>query len=289
MCLHLADFFRQVHDWLVVPAAGPNLPQGPIHNRHLKPWLFCSGQWLRIQNPIWPAKTAQGQLASDIEGRFVSVRDDPELPQAIAAYQATHEETLLPHWDIYWSADTLSYFVNNVDKETNFDQYTGVTHRRDVVCGADTKLLGSTIDIMKERTVTLCTRSFGAEYGSDSLGQRRPRRNTPLTVLSSRSMTLFHELFHLVFGTENTPDHIITPQGKEELCESKWTPRRFRVLTLKDGPEKCREKKLANPGTVIYKAPDCLTMFALASWYSDPLQPYRQMGWNFDTGKSERP
>ncbi|CAI7576812.1 unnamed protein product [Penicillium pancosmium] len=136
------------------------------------PWLFCDSSWLE-----------QKPRTDKIEecGEEVEIQDSEEYGSQLKA-----DKSLVP----YYSSDLDQYIIDQVYGEGG-------------LCGSSGEL-GVTQGLTDPSTVTLCPRAFtrtGVEtnFGVDAQGKK-------LSDVLSKSATLFHELFHLVIGSDDTID-----------------------------------------------------------------------------------
>ncbi|KAJ5413885.1 hypothetical protein N7509_000512 [Penicillium cosmopolitanum] len=135
------------------------------------PWLFCDSSWLEPKPRT---------LRIEECGEEVEIQDSQQYGSQL------QEAGSVP----YWSSDLKEYIIGHAYGEGG-------------LCGASGEL-GVTQGTTASRTVTLCPRAFTrtdvqTDFGVDAQGKK-------LSDVLSKSATLFHELFHLVIGNDDTID-----------------------------------------------------------------------------------
>lgn len=75
-------------------------------------------------------------------------------------------------------------------------------------CSSNTLNLAATQDQTRPSTVTLCVDNFDSTQG-DTLANipSVTKKGVSVSTLQVHSLTLFHEMFHVVLGVAASPDH----------------------------------------------------------------------------------
>jgi hypothetical protein len=140
------------------------------------PWLFCDSSWLEQKSRTDKIEECDEE---------VEIQNSEEYGSQLKA-----AKILVP----YWSSDLDQYIIDQAYGEGG-------------LCGASGEL-GVTQGVTEPKTVTLCPRAFTrtdvqTDFGVDAQGKK-------LSDVLSKSATLFHELFHLVLGNDDTIDATCT-------------------------------------------------------------------------------
>ncbi|KAF5543693.1 hypothetical protein FPHYL_11224 [Fusarium phyllophilum] len=194
-----------------------------------KPWLFCSSKWLERLD--WDDVAYDKETGEKFTGdNAKKVRDEVDEPtpppdeanQPKGAQPDARNITLSLMICLtqifsefpFWSSDLREYLLDEADdycskKVDGVIQHFGATHEGP---GQSWK------------TVTICVNNLGWHAKKDhlSLGTVRTEGKS-IVEYRAQSMTLFHELFHVVLGNANTEEHeksyelpyIANPRKKE--------------------------------------------------------------------------
>ncbi|KAI8623018.1 hypothetical protein F5Y19DRAFT_405702 [Xylariaceae sp. FL1651] len=139
-----------------------------------KPRLYCNSDWLQEQQ--WTSIA------------FDEVTGMPRADKKTVEQVFTKDTSgLVP----FWSDDLRQYL------KADSGDYC-----------SDKGSLAATQDQTAPSTVTLCIDNFEKSQG-DTLANLPPvtAQKVSVSTLQVHSLTLFHEMFHLVLGTAGTPDH----------------------------------------------------------------------------------
>ncbi|PYH81857.1 hypothetical protein BO82DRAFT_414754 [Aspergillus uvarum CBS 121591] len=215
------------------------------------PRLYCSDTWL--------TKLSRDDVAWDSDGDVVMQEDGGGVSAPIAIEDVDEYDSEL--WRTqkngkvvatknvpYWSAD-LKEYVFDVN-------YNGKTY-----CTSSAKNLGATQDQTIPSTITLCPSAFTKTAAVATLGAKTPAAGMAIGDILPRGATFYHELFHLVLGTAETPD----------LTYS-WVDQQNRLkeaTTIPDGDDE-------NYGQLVRRNPESYVFFSVGYWY------FQQTTWNSD-------
>ncbi|KAJ5900894.1 uncharacterized protein N7473_004964 [Penicillium subrubescens] len=163
----------------------------------------------------------------------------------------------------YWSDDLKEYVFD--------ENYGGKTY-----CTVSNQNLGVTQDQTKPSTITLCPSAFTNPQATANLGSKAPKVRMSIDKVLPQSGTFYHELFHLVWGSEDSPD-VELPK-----CYSWKTTQ----LWLEDSPN-------IKPGGydedyqhLIRRNPESYLWFSVGYWLFLQTQwsDSSNQRWSFDTG-----
>jgi hypothetical protein len=163
------------------------------------PYLFCSDSWAikgRRTDACRQAGTAAKiYVTQKVDGKEKNLAiEDVELYEEHLWIRDEKTGALVSNGDVpYWSDYLLEYFFAT-------DPGEGKTYCQ----GLGT--LGGTQTGTNPRTTTLCPDSFTTTDYSDTLGAVVPKMGMSIQDVLPKSATLYHESFHLVMNTVNTPD-----------------------------------------------------------------------------------
>ncbi|KAH7141656.1 hypothetical protein EDB81DRAFT_52592 [Dactylonectria macrodidyma] len=145
-----------------------------------KPWLFCDSTWLEEQ--AWDA------VLRDSDG---NPQEDGETAEQ--KYEPTDQQKIDKR--PFWSAELGYIFFEPGD-------YCTLRKKK-----SDPLNQGATQDLTEPNTVTLCINNFPS--GASTLAQIASVDAPRISIKDrqANSLTLFHELFHLSSGSDDTPDH----------------------------------------------------------------------------------
>ncbi|RBR00886.1 hypothetical protein FVER53590_29999 [Fusarium verticillioides] len=146
-----------------------------------KPWLFCSSKWLeRLDwDDVAYDKETGDKFTGDDAKKVRDVVDEPTPPPGESNEP---KEYLIDEADDYCSK-----------KADGVIQHFGATHE-----GPEEKW----------KPVTICVNNLAWNAKMDHLGLGNVRTAGKIIVeYRTQSMTLFHELFHVVLGNANTEEH----------------------------------------------------------------------------------
>ncbi|KAF5716919.1 GAL4-transcription factor [Fusarium mundagurra] len=156
-----------------------------------KPWLFCSSQWLKRLDwdDVAYDKETGDKFTGDDAKKVRDVVDEPTPPP---------DEANQPKEFPFWSSDVRDYLIDEADdyctkKVDGAIQNFGATHEGP----------GQTW-----KTVTICVNNLKWNSKMDHLGLGRVRtEGKSIVEYRAQSLTLFHELFHVVLGNADTEEH----------------------------------------------------------------------------------
>ncbi|KAF5645822.1 GAL4-transcription factor [Fusarium tjaetaba] len=156
-----------------------------------KPWLFCSSRWLKRMDwdDVAYDKETGDKFTGDDAKKVRDVIDEPTPPP---------DEANEPKEFPYWSSDLKEYLIDEADdyctkKVDGVIQHFGATHE-----GPEEKW----------KTVTICVSNLRWNAKNDHLALGIVRtEGKSIVEYRAQSMTLFHELFHVVLGNANTEEH----------------------------------------------------------------------------------
>ncbi|PNP86638.1 hypothetical protein FNYG_00028 [Fusarium nygamai] len=156
-----------------------------------KPWLFCSSKWLERMDwdDVAYDKETGDKFTGDDAKKVRDVVEEPTPPP---------DDENQPKEFPFWSSDVREYLIDEADdycskKVNGVIQHFGATHE-----GPEEKW----------KTVTICVNNLGWHAKNDhlSLGTIRTEGKS-IVEYRAQSMTLFHELFHVVLGNADTEEH----------------------------------------------------------------------------------
>ncbi len=200
--------------------------QGYANSGGHKPFLFCSSDWLQINQLTDFAKDSSGQEVLGFNARGdlqpLAIQDIPRYQDFLFNQDAQGNIELgtdgkpIPTGNFpYWSDDLKEYIFAPDYQGNPPSSYCGVKGS-----------LGGTQTGIFPNTITLCPLSFTNTISAATLGSRRPGVGTNIQKLLPRSVTLLHETFHLVLGTQNSIDASCKSQCILYLSRGK-SPKRF--------------------------------------------------------------
>ncbi|KAJ3543723.1 hypothetical protein NM208_g3426 [Fusarium decemcellulare] len=148
-----------------------------------KPWIFCSSDWLERKQ--WE-DTYEGPNR-DAGGEEKTIKQ-AYLDASSKSVQETEAE--LKPYVPWWSADIGDYLL---DGRSNYCSRVGA--------------VASTQEQISPASITLCPRRWESQPETLSGIAKVTKDGQSLGKLQVHSLTLFHEMFHLVLGNDDTPDH----------------------------------------------------------------------------------
>lgn len=156
-----------------------------------KPLLFCDDEWLVKQK--WTDQV------NDQDGTPIYQDRKPFSIYNQASSGVSNQ------WMGFYRAKLVPWYSAKL-KEYVFD--LGSRYCTRASNNGASKNLAGTQDSTPRSTMSLCPISFqpNAKTGVATLGDTVPNAGDFIQESTSLSMTLFHELFHLVLGTVATPD-----------------------------------------------------------------------------------
>jgi hypothetical protein len=154
-----------------------------------KPLLFCGDGWLVKQK--WTDQVNDQNGAPIYQnGKPFSIFDQASSGVA-NQWMYFYDETLVP-----WYSTKLKGYLFGLGSRYCTRASNGAVN------------LAGTQDLTPRSTMSLCPISFAAnaDTGVPTLGGTVPKMGDFIQKSTSLSVTLFHELFHLVLGNVATPD-----------------------------------------------------------------------------------
>ncbi|KAF5665249.1 hypothetical protein FCIRC_10606 [Fusarium circinatum] len=154
-----------------------------------KPWLFCSSKWLERMDwddVAYDKETGERFTGEDAK-KVRDVVDEPTPPP---------DEANQPKDYPFWSSDVREYFIDEEDdycskKVDGVAQHFGATH-----------------EDLTWKAVTICVQNLDKNAKTEHLRLGRIQKEGQSIVdYRAKSMTLFHELFHVVLGNADTQEH----------------------------------------------------------------------------------
>ncbi|KAF2155199.1 hypothetical protein K461DRAFT_319650 [Myriangium duriaei CBS 260.36] len=204
--------------------------------------LFCDSSWLHFQDPAtdWAYTPDSGYVKYDFDqdGQLepATINEVPALASELTT-ETQVDGTVITRFP-YWAPDILEYvYEQDWGASINHDYCSVLNEDGDLAhnAGTDTNTLPN--------TMLMCPVAF--TRGSATLGSvAAVAGTTPLGTVQSRSLTLFHELFHLTIGNKNTFD----------WCNS--------VAECMGA-----SASVAAEQTKARRSPECFAYFALDMWY----------------------
>ncbi|RHZ46088.1 uncharacterized protein CDV56_104539 [Aspergillus thermomutatus] len=188
------DAMTWVKDYLL---EAKNFLDGTSTRLARTPHLYCNDKWLK--------KLSRSDAAWDTSRDETIMKVNPEdgsmVPMTIEEvplyqnYLWEKKNNLLVRNKLvpYWSDDLLEYI---------FD----IGYGSKSYCTTSNKNMGATQQQTNPNTITLCPSTFTNHDGVDGLGSATPKAGLSIMKVLPRSATLYHELFHLVLGNDETPD-----------------------------------------------------------------------------------
>lgn len=183
------------------------------------PYLFCGDKWLeKLQrtDEVWDANRDPIMVGYENEyeseggvGHPISISD----VEAYAKYLFTDPDTRKEpnNRTPYWSDDLKEYVFDEDYGKKTYCTFVGEDGSMNLGAAQDNTLKGATI--------TLCPLSFTNPAASANLGSTKPVKDISIETILPRSGTFYHELFHLVLGTADTPD--LTCESQSHTISSK--------------------------------------------------------------------
>ncbi|KAG4280585.1 hypothetical protein FPRO06_11918 [Fusarium proliferatum] len=166
-----------------------NFIDGDLHLPTGKPWLFCSSKWLERMDwdDVAYDKETGDKFTGDDAKKVRDVVDEPTPPP---------DEANQPEEFPFWSSDVREYLMDEADdycskKVDGVIQHFGATH-----------------EAPTWKSVTICVSNLPWNAKNDHL-RLGAIQNEGKSIVEYRaqSMTLFHELFHIVLGNADTQEH----------------------------------------------------------------------------------
>ncbi|KAL1863514.1 hypothetical protein Plec18167_000607 [Paecilomyces lecythidis] len=230
------------------------------------PHLYCNDKWLTKLRRTDIAWDKQGyEVMKVLPGGSMA----PMIIEEVPAYQRflwkenskgklVENKKFVPYW-----SDDLSEYI--------FDQnYGGKTY-----CTDAKRNLAATQEQTSASTITLCPSSFTNPNGADGLGSVTPITGQSIHDVLPRSATLYHELFHLVMGPDDTPDITYSWSDQQKTLATKGT-------RIADGYDETWEQLFRrNPETYVF--------FSVGYWYFQQTQWSNAANerWSFQSGVAE--
>ncbi|KAJ5161556.1 hypothetical protein N7492_006948 [Penicillium capsulatum] len=152
-----------------------------------RPWLFCGSTWLEQKKRDDPSLTSSGDVKHTSQGNPLQIQNDPLYRDEL--WIKMEGKDVPSSWVPYWSSDLGTYIFDLDYAGKGYCTFTGNLATTPV----------------SPPIVNLCPKSFTSTQMAQKLGGRRGN-SARLQDLIPRSGTLFHELFHLVYGLYETPD-----------------------------------------------------------------------------------
>ncbi|KAF5248147.1 hypothetical protein FANTH_6077 [Fusarium anthophilum] len=154
-----------------------------------KPWLFCSSKWLERMDwdDVAYDKETGDKFTGDDAKKVRDVYHEPTPPP---------DEADQPKEFPFWSSDIREYFTDEADdyctkKVDGVAQHFGATH-----------------EDLTWKAVTICVQNLEKNARTEHLRLGRIQKEGQSIVdYRAKSMTLFHELFHVVLGNADTQEH----------------------------------------------------------------------------------
>ncbi|KAL4796922.1 hypothetical protein BDV19DRAFT_387792 [Aspergillus venezuelensis] len=253
------------------------------------PRLYCHDTWLK--------RHARTDIAWDTDGNEIRTMDKDGVEHPLSIENCEQYKELFWYYDDgrkvwktnkqvpYWS-DDLSQYLADADYGSGGGFCTGSNNQ------------GGTQHMTTPSTITLCPISFTSSSDhTPKLGSRSPangqKGGIKLPKILPRSVTLYHELFHLVLGSEATPDATYEWHGQELLLK---TPE---LVITKDYAEEHRDilgwimpedTYGLTAAEAIRRNPESYAWFSVAYWYF--MQTKWSKGddsqrWSFHSGLSQ--
>lgn len=253
------------------------------------PHLYCDDTWLtRLSrtDAAWDAEkdTIMTIDPSDPNGAFapVAIEDIAEYRQFLWKDGEDGSDALVRNANIpYWSDDLGQYIFDQ-------DYARGKTY-----CTVSKDNLRATQEQTIRSTVTLCPYSFTTRNFVDGLGSKKPTKGMALGKVLPRSATFYHEMFHLVMGTADTPDitcksevsHVNYSQASLMAVADEW-PVQQKWL---NNPMEIQECEDESNGQFIQRNPESYVFFSVGYWYFQQTQWSKQSNqrWSFQSGVAE--
>ncbi|KAI9042402.1 uncharacterized protein KD926_005480 [Aspergillus affinis] len=228
------------------------------------PRMFCQDTWLKKLRRTDSAYDGDSKhhlkkINEDGSESEIPIEDVPDYRNMLWG-QTEEGEVVSNGYVPYWSEDLKQYIF-----DSDYDGKTPCTSGS----------VGAAQDQTRPSTITLCPAAFTNPEGSVTLGSKTPR-NKVITDVLSRSVTFYHELFHLVLGSVDTPDTTYFWEVMRELLENPTKRDKTGDDTHQD---------------LIRKNPETYAFFSVGYWYF--LQENSKWGtdstkrWSFQSGTAE--
>jgi len=142
-------------------------------------------------------------------------------------------------------------------------------------------------------TITFCYRAFNRaspSYRFLNSTLYSVRRGNSIDTRQPLSLTMLHELLHVVIGTDLSPDEIEdkTTGVKKTACKLpmlQWSP--YQTNESSDGPMIVQDYAKRPEGYDLTNLPDAYVFFAFAFWLSTTRTNDTKRHWDWSTGRSE--
>ncbi|KAI1073931.1 hypothetical protein F5B20DRAFT_586822 [Whalleya microplaca] len=204
--LAIRERFTRVRDW--VQNGGPL-----SHDRNVRPRLFCHHGWAEKLKMESQYRDANGNYVSNLDGTPVLIRDVPDMVEA-RSIMANDMDLRINYIYPYWNRITRTYWFDK--RYSNGGYNTGW-------CSGNVGAMTFHVQNVMA-SITLCPLGLGTTNQRPSNWVYHPLRETqpipitsqqvafnqmpPLsqivTDLAPTAANLFHELFHLVLGSDNS-------------------------------------------------------------------------------------
>lgn len=159
------------------------------------PRMYCHDTWLKKLRRTDSAFDGDSshylkRINEDGSESEIPIEDVPDYRNML--WKLNEKDEVVSNGYVpYWSEELKQYVFDS--------DYGGKTP-----CTSDS--VGAAQDMTRPSTITLCPLGFSnTAGGSVTLGSKTPKNKGIMDVLS-RSVTFYHELFHLVLGSADTPD-----------------------------------------------------------------------------------
>lgn len=166
--------------------------------------LFCNSNYATFQNPTNQAFRADGTLETDLNGNPLAI-------QQIAAYQQDLQPRVLDNaiTGQVQLTNIFPYWIPGPNQYVFEQQWPGnpPSYCNGPFLGGtqDADISGTNVPLLPY-AVIICDAAF--HDGLATFGSQTPVPRAPLDSFSTQSMTLLHELVHLVVSTGQSPDAV---------------------------------------------------------------------------------
>lgn len=178
------------------------------------PYLFCDDKWLQKlerTDAAWDTEKQESVFDDGPDGTLAPVAIEDVKNYRSELWEQDKKGVWIKNAKIpYWSDDLGEYVFD--------ENYGGKTY-----CTESNQNLGVAQDQTVPSTITLCPSAFTNSQATANLGSKAPAVRMSIDNVLPQSGTFYHELFHLVLGSQDTPD-VKLP----DCCESS-TRNRVRV------------------------------------------------------------
>ncbi|KAJ5197157.1 hypothetical protein N7449_007636 [Penicillium cf. viridicatum] len=237
------------------------------------PHFYCGDTWLNKVSRSDLAWDSNGDDLMELDADGVTLH--PATFEEVPDYQkflfwtnpnTNMQETtgLVP----YWSPDLTSFLFDS--------DYDGQTY-----CAPGNGGLGATQQTTQPNTMTFCPLAFEYDLNTEVLGENKPSSRMSITKVIPRSATLYHELIHLIVGTDKTQDYTY-----------EWSKMQTALKKPNGTPSKKEEEKTGKYWDgmkyqdIMRQNPETFVFFSVGYWYflQTTWNKNTQKRWSFDTG-----